>query len=103
MADSLGLPANHWFATNSETSHASPDFVPLPVQHDTQDVSCSNRINEAESIRFNRKFSTLATASFEPGDLCTAKYFTKPKQVTNDRPWHLSEQPIIWINATEDV
>jgi hypothetical protein len=103
MADSLGLPSNQWSAANSETSHVSSDFAPLPATHDAQDVSFSDRINKADSIRFSSKFTTLTTASFEPGELRTAEYVTKRKKVIDDGLGHLSDQARHWINATEDV
>jgi hypothetical protein len=72
MADLLGLSLNQWTAGGSETLHESSDFTALPTTHnthgthyihDTQDVSFTDQINKAESIRFSRRFKTSATAA----------------------------------------
>jgi hypothetical protein len=103
MADSLGLPSNPWSAADSKISHMFSDFAPLPAMHDTQDVSFSDRINMAESIRFSSKFTTLAAAAFKSGKFHPTEYITKRKKVIDDSPGHLSRQAINWNKATEDV
>jgi len=106
MADSLGSSSNQWTAGGSETSQESSDFTALPATHDTpdtHDVSFTDKIDQAESIRFSSRFKTSTTAGFQPTDLRTTEYITNQMKIIDDSPGVLSDQAINWIRATEDI
>ena len=67
MADSHGLSSNQWTAGGSEASQESSDFAALPAtqdMHDTHNVSFTNKIDKAKSIRFSSRFKTSTTVGF---------------------------------------
>jgi spore coat protein U-like protein len=103
MADFYGLPSNQWSAADLGRLHQPSDFAPLPAMHDVQDVSFSHRIIKPKSIRFSCKFTTSATASFEPGEHRTTEYVTKRKQVIDYSLGHISNKTINWLKSSEDV
>jgi len=71
--------------------------------HDTHDVSFTDKIDKAESIRFSSRFKTSTTAGFQPTELRTKEYITHRLKIIDDGHGVLSDQAINWIRATEDV
>jgi len=88
------------------------DFAALPATHvthykhgphDMQHVSCTDKINQAESMRFSSRFKTSPTACIQPTGLRTTEYVTNRMKVIDDAPRFLSDQAINGIRATENV
>jgi len=100
MPDSLGISSKQWTAGGSETSQESSDFTARPATHD---VSFTDKIDKAESIRFSSRFKTSTTAGFQPTELSTTEYITNRMKIIDNSPGVLSDQAINWIRATEDV
>jgi len=106
LADSLGSCWNQWTAGGSETSQESSDFMAFPATHDThvtQNVSFTNKIDKAESIRFCSRFKTSTTSGLQPTELRTTEYIANRMKIIEDGPGVLSDQEINWIRATGDV
>jgi hypothetical protein len=106
MADSLGVSSNQWTAGGSEALQESSEYTALPAMddtHDTHDVSSTDKIDQAESIRFSNRFRTSTTAGFQPTEHCTTEYVTNRMKVIDEGPGVLSDQALNWIRATEDV
>jgi hypothetical protein len=50
------------------------------------DVSFTDKINNAQSILFRSSFKTSATTGFHAIELCTTEYVTNPMKVLDDSP-----------------
>ena len=84
----------------------SSDFAALPATpdtHNTHNVSFTDDIDKAESIRFSSRFKTSTSVGLQPTELCTTEYITNRMKIIDDSPGVLSDQAINWIRATEDV
>jgi hypothetical protein len=95
MAISLGLSSNQWTAGASETSQESSDFAALPATHNTHDthnLSFTDTIDKAESIRFSSRFKTSTTVGFQPTELRRTEYITNRMKNIHDGPGVLSDQ-----------
>ena len=112
MATVLGVSCNLWTAGDSETSHECSDFAALPAMHDmhdthgahdVEDVSFTDHIDQGERIRFSSRFKTSTTGGFQPTEHRTTEYVTNQMKVIHNGPRLLSDQPINWIKATEDI
>ena len=106
MAVSLGPDSDEWTDGSSEALQENSDFAALPAIHDTNNthnVSLTDKINTAESIRFSSRFETSTTAGFQPTELRTMEYITNQMKIIHDGPGVLYHQAINWIWATEDV
>jgi len=106
MADSLGVSLNQWTPGGGEASQESSDFTAHPGMHgmhNTHDVSFTDKIDKAESIRFSSRFEISTTVGFQPTELRTTEYITNQMKIIDDGPGVLSDQAINWIKATEDV
>ena len=106
MADSLCSSSNQWTAGGSDASHESSDFAALPALHKAHDmhhVSCTDKIDKAQSIRFSSRFKTSTTTCFQPTELHTTENITNRMKVINNCPGVMSDQSINWIRAMEDV
>jgi hypothetical protein len=106
MGDSLGLCSNQSTASGSETSQESSDITALPAKHDThdtQDVSFTDTIDKAESIRFSSRFKTSTTVGFQFTGLRTTEYITNRMKIIDNGPGVWSFKAINLIRATEDI
>jgi len=93
-------------AGGSEASRESWDFAALPATHDTHnmhDVSFTDKIDKALSMRFSSRFKTSTTAGFRPTERRTTEYITNRMNNIHDGTGVLSDQAINSIRATEDV
>jgi len=59
--------------------------------HDVEDVRFTDKIDNAESIRFSRRFKTSATVEFKPTELRTTECVTKRMKAIDDGPGLLSD------------
>jgi len=71
--------------------------------HDTYNVSFTDKIEIAASIRFPIRFKTSTTAGFQHAKLRTTEYIINRMKIIDDSPGVLSDQAFNWIRATEDV
>jgi len=106
VADSLCVCSDQWTAGGSETSAEFFDFGAFPAtrdMHDTLDVSFSDQINMANSIRSSSTFTISDTENFQPTQLRTTVYITNGMNTIDARPGHLSDRAINWMGAANDI
>jgi hypothetical protein len=121
MADFLPLSLNQWTAWTMEASPRSSDWTVLPATHNTHnmhnthythtthnthntyDVSFTDTITIAESIRFSSRFKTSATVGFQPTELGTTEYVTNRTKVICHGPGLMSDHATNRNRAMDDI